>query len=115
MRPLRPSIRSSSSHAGQRRSRASSRGPRTRVRPDAPPRPPARALTGTARDLAWLYSPAPLRGVLAALLDIEREVGASLRPGLEHSVAHVRLAWWRDECERCAAARPAHPATQALL
>lgn len=81
--------------------------------PDAPAAEP-RALRGSARDFAWLYSPPPLRGALAALLDIEREIGAALRPGLDHTVAHVRLAWWREECERCAGGRPAHPATRAL-
>lgn len=69
----------------------------------------------SARDFAWLYSPAPLRAVLGPLLDIEREIGAALRPGLDHGVAHVRLAWWRDECGRGAAGQPAHPATRALL
>ncbi|MGH8218486.1 MAG: squalene/phytoene synthase family protein [Steroidobacteraceae bacterium] len=74
-----------------------------------------RSLAGSARDFAWLYSPAPLRAVLGPLLDIEREIGVALRPGLDHGVAHVRLAWWRDECGRCAAGHPAHRATRALL
>jgi len=74
-----------------------------------------RTLSGSARDFAWLYSPAPLRAVLGPLLDIEREIGAALRGGLDHGVAHVRLAWWREECSRCAAGRPVHPATRALL
>ncbi|HYK25541.1 MAG TPA: squalene/phytoene synthase family protein, partial [Steroidobacteraceae bacterium] len=39
----------------------------------------------------------------------------ALRPGLDHGVAHVRLAWWREECGRCAAGRAAHPAARALL
>ena len=75
----------------------------------------SRTLSGSPRDFAWLYSPAPLRAVLGALLDIEREIGAALRAGLDHGVAHVRLAWWREECERCAAGHPVHPATRALL
>jgi 15-cis-phytoene synthase len=73
-----------------------------------------RSLAGSARDFAWLYSPAQLRAVLAPLLDIEREIGAALRPGLDHGVAHVRLAWWREECARCAAGHPVHPAARAL-
>ncbi|MGH8258242.1 MAG: squalene/phytoene synthase family protein [Steroidobacteraceae bacterium] len=80
----------------------------------APVQSGPRVLRASARDFAWLYSPPRGRAVLGALLDIEREVGAALRPGLEHTVAHVRLAWWREECERCAAGGPAHPATQAL-
>ncbi len=92
--------RRGSAMVGQRRS------------PGATERP---SLAGSARDFAWLYSPAPLRAVLGPLLDIEREIGAALRPGLDHGVAHVRLAWWREECGRCAAGRPAHPAARALL
>ena len=67
-----------------------------------------RSLSGSARDFAWLYSPAPLRAVLGPLLDIEREIGAALRPGLDHGVAHMRLAWWHEECGRCAAGHPVH-------
>lgn len=74
-----------------------------------------RRLAGSPRDFAWLYSPAPLRAVLGPLLEIEREIGAALRPGLDHGVAHLRLAWWREECGRCAAGRAAHPAARALL
>ena len=39
------------------------------------------------------------------LCAIEREIGASLRSGLDHQVAHARLAWWREECARCARRR----------
>jgi 15-cis-phytoene synthase len=74
-----------------------------------------RSFAGSARDFAWLYSSAPLRAVLGPLLDIEREIGSALRPGLDHGVAHVRLGWWREECGRCAAGRAAHPAARALL
>src|SRR5579884_2740592 len=75
----------------------------------------SRELEGSARDFAWLYAPPRLRAVLGPLLDIEREVGAALRPGLDHTVAHVRLAWWREECGRCARAQSVHPACRALL
>lgn len=72
-------------------------------------------MSATAREFARLYSAAPLRSVLGPLLDIEREIDAALRPGLDHGVAHVRLAWWREECGRCAAGHPLHPSTRALL
>ena len=72
-------------------------------RPDLPP----------TRTLAWLYSAAE-RGVLAALCGLEREVGASLAPGLDHQVAHTRLAWWREECARCLEGRAQHPLTREL-
>jgi phytoene synthase len=53
--------------------------------------------------------------VLDALFGIEREISASLRPGLDHHVAHSRLQWWREECERASVGRPVHPLTRALV
>jgi phytoene synthase len=69
----------------------------------------------SARYFALLYSPAPQRLVLEALFGIEHEIFASLRPGLDHHVAHSRLQWWREECERAAVGRPVHPLTRALV
>jgi 15-cis-phytoene synthase len=69
----------------------------------------------TPRFLAWLYSTRSQQPVMAALCGIEREIGASVRPGVDHHVAHTRLEWWRAECERCAAGNPAHPLTRELL
>src|SRR5882724_9841604 len=69
----------------------------------------------SARYFALLYSPAPQRLVLDALFGIEREIFESLRPGLDHHVAHSRLQWWREECERAAVGRPVHPLTRALV
>jgi phytoene synthase len=74
------------------------------ARPEAP----------ATRALAWLYSAASERPRLAVLCALEREIGASLRPGLDHPVAHARLAWWREECERSGAARAAHPLMREL-
>jgi 15-cis-phytoene synthase len=75
---------------------------------------PARPDASTTRALAWLYAPEAQRPLLAALCAIEEEIAASLKPGLDHQVAHLRLEWWRAECERTAQARPAHPLTRAL-
>ncbi|HEY0768670.1 MAG TPA: squalene/phytoene synthase family protein [Steroidobacteraceae bacterium] len=74
------------------------------ARPDWPP----------TRTLAWLYSPVTQRPLLAALCGIESELAVSLGAGLDHQVAHLRLGWWREECERCTQGRPAHPLTRAL-
>jgi phytoene synthase len=74
------------------------------------PRP---ELSATRR-LAWLYSSASQRLALEALTALEREIGASLRPGVDHHVAHARLDWWREECERTAHGRPRHPLTREL-
>lgn len=68
----------------------------------------------TARFFAWLYSPEEQRPLVAALCGIEREVAESLRPALEHSVAHVRLEWWREECERFARGASVHPLSREL-
>jgi len=51
--------------------------------------------------------------VLKTLCLIESELGASL--ALSHEVAHARLAWWREECERCERMQPLHPLTRTLL
>ncbi len=75
---------------------------------------PARPEWPPTRVLAWLYFPVAQRALLAALCGIESEIAASLAAGLDHQVAHARLAWWRDECQRCAQGRPAHPLTRAL-
>ncbi len=69
----------------------------------------------TPRFLAWLYSTPSQQPVLAALCGIEGEIAASIRPGIDHHVAHTRLEWWRAECERCAGGKPAHPLTRELL
>jgi phytoene synthase len=75
---------------------------------------PDRADLSPTRRLAWLYSSTVQRAALAALSALEGEIGASLRPGLDHQVAHARLAWWREECARTAQGSPRHPLTREL-
>ena len=70
---------------------------------------------GTPRYFAWLYSGAPLQAILEPLFGIEAEINAALQPGLEHSVAHVRMNWWAEEAERLRAGQALHPLTRALL
>ena len=67
-----------------------------------------------ARYLVSLYSPPSERALLDALFGIESEIVASLQGGLDHHVAHVRLQWWREECERTAKGHPNHPLTRAV-
>lgn len=76
---------------------------------------PAPPPAGGSRHLVWLFAPASLRDPLAALFAIEREIESSLRPGIDHAVAHARLEWWSDECGRLARGAPAHPLSRALL
>jgi 15-cis-phytoene synthase len=74
----------------------------------------ARPELGPTRALACLYCTDAQRPVLRALTGIEAEIGASLAPGLEHSVAHARLAWWREECLRSGTGQAQHPLTREL-
>jgi hypothetical protein len=76
-----------------------------------PPSPPA----GSPRYFALLYTQAALRPVLGTLLALADEIGAGGARGLEHSVAHLRLEWWRGEAERYAHGEPQHPWLRALL
>ncbi len=68
----------------------------------------------TSRELVLRFSPTTDRPRLQALFDIEREVTASLRPELDHTVAHTRLEWWSEELGRLAQAQARHPATRTL-
>ncbi|MBS0379064.1 MAG: squalene/phytoene synthase family protein [Proteobacteria bacterium] len=68
-----------------------------------------------AERLSLLYCPDAQAHVLQALFGIEHEIRAGLTQPLEHQVAHVRLNWWREECERVVAGHPLHPLTRALL
>ena len=76
---------------------------------------PAAPEPQSARYFALLYSPEPQRRLLESLLGIEREISDSLRPGIDHHVAHSRLHWWREECERTGAGLPVHPLTRGLV
>ncbi len=66
------------------------------------------------RALARLYCPRAQAPVLEALLGVEAEIRVALKAGLEHDVAHARLAWWREECTRLSAGTPVHPLTRVL-
>jgi 15-cis-phytoene synthase len=67
------------------------------------------------RYFAWLYSVPAQQKALESLFGIEREVYESLRPGVDHHVAHSRLQWWREECERAADRKPVHPLMRELV
>ena len=76
---------------------------------------PATPESHSARYFALLFASATERPVLESLFGIEHEVFDSLRAGLDHHVAHSRLQWWREECERAANGRPVHPLTKGLV
>ena len=81
---------------------------------DAPPIEPGLP-PATLRYFAWLYAGPAERARLGVLVKIETEIATSLRAGMDHHVAHTRLEWWADECERFREQRPAHPLTKELL
>jgi 15-cis-phytoene synthase len=76
---------------------------------------PTRDELGALRALVQLYTPAAQQPLFTLLCEIEAAVGESLRPGIEHQVAHARLAWWREECARYERGEPAHPLTRSLV
>lgn len=65
--------------------------------------------------LVLAFAPAHLAARLRAAQALEAEIEALERPGLEHRVAHIKLAWWHEEAARSAAGRPLHPLTRTLL
>ena len=91
--------------------RASSPPPRTRslLRAlDATYR--ARAVPpGTPRYWSWLFAAAELRAPLLGIYALGAEWQALLDPATETSVAHLKLAWWREEMRRLAAGSAVHP------
>ena len=64
--------------------------------------------------LALAVAGTPARARLEPLYAIDAEIAAAVRPGIEHSVAHAKLAWWRGEVDRLGAGRPEHPETRRL-
>lgn len=73
-----------------------------------------RSGASATRALASLYATDSQRPLLAALCALDEEIGASLGAGIDHQVAHLRLAWWREECTRCAGGTPNAPLTRAI-
>ncbi len=91
--------------------RASSPTPRARpiLKPlDATYR--ARAVPpGSPRYWSWLFAAAELRAPLLGIYALSAEWQALMDPATESSVAHLKLAWWRDEMQRLAAGSAVHP------
>jgi phytoene/squalene synthetase len=80
----------------------------------APAHPGPGFPTQSLRYFVWLYSPPEQRIVVQSLLGLEREIAGTERTVTEHQVVHVRLEWWRQECERFAKSTPVHPLTRVL-
>lgn len=61
------------------------------------------------RYFALLYCTPARREVLRTLMALTDELATGLARHLDHSIAHVRLEWWRQEAERNANGLPQHP------
>jgi 15-cis-phytoene synthase len=64
---------------------------------------------GTTRYWSWLFAAAELRAPLLGIYALGAEWQALLDPTTEASVAHLKLAWWREEMRRLAAGSGVHP------
>jgi 15-cis-phytoene synthase len=64
---------------------------------------------GTTRYWSWLFAAAELRAPLLGIYALRAEWQALLDPATETSVAHLKLAWWREEMRRLAAGSAVHP------
>ena len=65
--------------------------------------------------LALAFAGPAARERLEPLYAIDGEIEAAVRAGIEHAVAHAKLAWWRGEVDRLAAGRPEHPLARRLV
>ena len=72
------------------------------------------ALTPLSARLALAFTPAEARAAVTALDTLAREIRASLAEGLDHTVAHTRLVWWREEVARLTEGAPLHPVSRTL-
>lgn len=79
------------------------------------PQQPSAPAPGSRRYLTLLYTPPRHREQLLTLLALADEIGAAPAASADHSIAHVRLEWWREETQRFARGTPQHPWLRALL
>ncbi len=69
---------------------------------------------GTDFYYATLYLPPPVRHEVHVLEACRREIVRIPQTCSDRGVAHVKLAWWRDEFERLGSASPRHEITRGL-
>jgi hypothetical protein len=75
--------------------------------------PPASPAAGSTAWFVLLYAGAR-KPQVQALFALADELAASFDPALDHQVAHLRLAWWREEAARAGRGEARHPYTRAL-
>jgi hypothetical protein len=76
---------------------------------------PSAPAPGSRRYYTLLYTPEAHREELNTLLAVAEEIAPVPTASADHSVAHVRLEWWRDEAGRFARGEPQHPWLRTLL
>ena len=64
---------------------------------------------GTARYWSWLFAAAEARAPLLGIYALGAEWQALTDPSTEISVAHLKLAWWREEMHRLEQGSAVHP------
>ena len=69
---------------------------------------------GTPRYWSWLFAAAEARAPLLGIYALGAEWQALMDPATETGVAHLKLAWWREEMQRLAAGSAVHPISSYL-
>jgi 15-cis-phytoene synthase len=69
---------------------------------------------GTPRYWSWLFAAAEARPPLLGIYALGAEWQALMDPATETGVAHLKLAWWREEMQRLAAGSAVHPISSYL-
>jgi phytoene synthase len=69
---------------------------------------------GTPRYWSWLFAAPEARAPLLGIYALGAEWQALMDPATETGVAHLKLAWWREEMQRLAAGSAVHPISSYL-
>jgi phytoene synthase len=64
---------------------------------------------GSARYWSWFFATADSRPPLLGIFALGAEWQALMDPATESGVAHLKLAWWREEIRRLIAGSAVHP------
>jgi phytoene synthase len=72
------------------------------------------ARSGSSFYYGFLFLPPEQRQAITALYAFCREVDDIVDVRIDPAVAHVKLAWWREETGRLFDGQPRHPVTRAL-
>ncbi len=68
----------------------------------------------TARHWSWLFAARDCRDPLLGIYALLAEWRALMDPATEATVAHLKLAWWREELGRLSTESPVHPISRFL-